>query len=251
MSGAAAPARDVSVICPTYQEGEAIGQFLERVRAASATFRSARVRELIFVDDGSTDGTRETIRDAQRSWSSPRITLVERPRKDGTVSAQIAGFRAASHEVGITMDADGQHPPEAIEALVRAWEPGVDLVVASRYVPGGDVKWGDARRALISRGARILARVMLPGPRRVGDPLSGFFATRTSWVRSLEPMSLHYKLLLYVLAMHPGASIREVPYEMNLRVAGASKLVEGPRFIPSFLFELWKYRRAAEDSLRA
>lgn len=243
MIASAPAARDVAVVCPTYQEGGTIEPFLERLRAASSAFRSARLVELIFVDDGSTDGTVERIREAAASWTLPRVILVQRAQKAGTVSAQIAGFQRASTGIVVTMDADGQHPAEAIDLLVEGWAPTVDLVVASRYISGGAVQWEERRRRVISGGARWLSRLLLPGARRLRDPLSGFFLARRDWVAELPPAPPGYKLLLYVLAIHPAGQIREVPYEMGMRIAGESKLVRGLGFIPSFLRELRRYRR--------
>ena len=248
MSSPSSPAREVTVVCPTYQEGSAIGPFLREVRAASASARCARVVEVVFVDDGSTDGTLEALTEAERTWESPRVRVVRRSVKGGTVSAQVAGFEQARTPIVVTMDADGQHPTEAIDRMVGAWSPEVDLVVASRYVPGGDVQWAEPRRGIISGGARAISRVVLPGARRLRDPLSGFFLARREWVTTLPPSPPGYKLLLYVLAMHPTATIREVPYRMGVRVAGESKLVQGVGFIPSFLRELLRYRRAADAS---
>ncbi len=250
MSASASPARDVAVVCPTYQEGGTIARFLEGMRAASGAFHSARLTELIFVDDGSTDGTVECVREAERTWTAPKVLLVQRPKKAGTVSAQIAGFQRASAAIVVTMDADGQHPAETIDRMVAAWEPTVDLIVASRYVPGGNVQWEERRRGIISGGARALSRLALPGARRVRDPLSGFFLARRDWVAALPPAPPGYKLLLYVLAMHPHGEFREVPYEMGMRLAGESKLVRGVGFIPSFLRELVRYRRAGAASNR-
>lgn len=250
MNAPARPAREVAVVCPTYQEGGTIASFLERMREASGSFRTARLTELIFVDDGSTDGTVERVREAERTWTSPRVVLVPRSQKAGTVSAQIAGFQRASADLVVTMDADGQHPPETIDRMVEAWEPTVDLVVASRYVPGGAVQWAERRRGIISGGARWLSRAVLPGARRLRDPLSGFFLTRRDWVAGLPAAPPGYKLLLYVLAMHPRGGLREIPYEMGRRVAGESKLVRGWGFIPSYLRELARYRRAGAIARR-
>jgi dolichol-phosphate mannosyltransferase len=250
MSAPARPARDVAVVCPTYQEGATIARFLEGIRAASGAYGSARLTELIFVDDGSTDGTVECLRAAERTWTSPKVLLVQRAKKAGTVSAQIAGFQRASTAIVVTMDADGQHPAETIDRMVEAWEPTVDLVVASRYVPGGKVRWEERRRGIISGGARALSRLVLPGARRLRDPLSGFFLARRDWVAELPPAPPGYKLLLYVLAMHPRGKIREVPYEMGMRLAGESKLIRGVGFIPSFLRELGRYRRAGAAARR-
>ncbi len=250
MTSSSPAPREISVVCPTYQEGASIARFLERVRGAAARFTDCRLAELIFVDDGSTDGTIETLREAERTWTSPRAVLIVRAHKAGTVSAQILGFRRASSPLVVTMDADGQHPAETIARLAGAWEPSVDLVVASRYVAGGHVEWEFAHRALISAGARRISRIALPGARRLRDPLSGFFLARRELVSELPPTDPGYKILLYVLAMHPRAEIREVGYEMGMRIAGESKLVRGLGFIPSFLREVSRYRRLARSSPR-
>ncbi len=248
MSAPSAAPRDVSVVCPTFQEGASIATFLRRVRSAAAGFGSVRLNELIFVDDGSTDGTLDTLREAERTWTSPRVILLVRARKAGTVSAQVLGIQRSTSPIVVTMDADGQHPPETIARLVEAWEPGIDLVVASRYVPGGHVEWEFAHRAVISAGARMISRIALPGARRLRDPLSGFFLVQKDLVADPPPATPGYKILLYVLAVHPRATIREIPYEMGVRIAGESKLVRGVGFIPSFLNEVGRDRRLARST---
>jgi dolichol-phosphate mannosyltransferase len=236
--------RDVAVVCPTYQEGSAIATFLERMLVASSTFRTVRLTELIFVDDGSTDGTVEQVREAERTWTSPKVFLIQRTRKDGTVSAQIAGFQRASAPIVVTMDADGQHPADTIERLGAAWSPEVDVVVASRNVAGGGVEWDQSGRRHTSEGARVLARLLLPPARGLSDPISGFFLARREWVAAL-PLPPHcYKLLLYLLAAHPEARVREIPYQMRPRVAGVSKVVgTGLGYRRRFVSELWRYRK--------
>ena len=250
MSGPSRPQQEVALVCPVYREGATIGPFLERLRGAAATFRSAHLTEVVFVDDGSTDGTVEAVREAAQRWTAPRLSLIERSRKDGTVSAQVEGFRAVSTPIAVTMDADGQHPLDTIDRLVAAWRSDVDLVVASRYVAGGGVRWESSRRAVISGGARLMAQGMLRGARRLRDPLSGFFLVRREWVADLVPLPLQYKVLLYVLALHPTARIREVPYEMGRRIGGESKLIQGLGFIPGYFGELITYRRAAVAARR-
>ncbi len=247
MSAPSPAPRTVSVVCPTFQEGASIATFLERIRSAHPRFGPVRLAELIFVDDGSTDGTLTTLRDAERTWTSPRVVLIVRDRKAGTVSAQVLGIQRSTSPIVVTMDADGQHPADTIARLAEAWEPGIDLVVASRYVPGGSVDWEFAHRAVISAGARAISRIALPGARRLTDPLSGFFLVRKELVADPPMKEPGYKVLLYVLARHPRARLREIPYEMGTRIAGESKLVRGLGFVPSFLKELARYRRLARS----
>ncbi len=236
--------KDVSIVVPVYQEGAAIATFLRELREAILRFSFVRVPELIFVDDGSTDGTRETLERARSEWTVPQIRLVYRNAKGGTVSAQIAGFRECSTPFAVTMDADGQHPAGVIDSLAAAVTPEIDLVVASRKISGGGAEWDRVERRTTSEGARMLARLLLPPARRVSDPISGFFLAKRDWVAALPPPPQCYKLLLYLLAAHPKFHAREIPYQMRPRAAGESKVVGGGlQYRRRFLSELWRYRK--------
>ena len=242
----------VALVLPVLDEEPGIGPFLDELRRAASAFRSTRIAEIVVVDDGSTDGTRTTLEGRRDLPGLPPIGLVYRSRPDGTVSAQVAGAGAAGADLMVTMDADGQHPVEVIDRLGAAWSPAVDLVVASRSAPGGSVAWSDRGRARTSGGARWLARRALPPARRLEDPISGCFLTRRAMVAGLPPLPRASKLLLYLLAAYPRSVHREIPYRMQPRRSGRSKVVvPGSGYRRRYLAELWRYRRLFAAARRA
>ena len=119
---------ELSVIVPTYDEGENIDALLDRLEPALS--KLAIAYEIIFVDDGSTDNTVETVRARRRSNS--RICLIELSRNFGKENAITAGFDFSKGDAVICMDADLQHPPELIETLIGLWREGFEVVYTRR-----------------------------------------------------------------------------------------------------------------------
>jgi len=210
--------RLVSLIVPTYNERETVAALVERVRSALDGIPF----ELVFVDD-STDGTDEVI--AALAREDPRIRLVHRSGRRGLATAVVEGIGLSRGEVLCVLDADLQHPPEAIPALLRALEEtGADVVVGSRYVPGGAYETFTGTRRLASRVATALARLLIHRARVVSDPMSGFFVFRRSVVDGVELRPLGYKILLEILSRGRIRKIVEFPYTFDARAAGRSKL---------------------------
>jgi dolichol-phosphate mannosyltransferase len=208
----------LSVIIPTYNEREAVPALVERVRRALGTVPY----ELVFVDD-STDGTDALI--AALAREDPRIRLLHRTGQRGLAAAVVEGIGAARGEVLCVLDADLQHPPERIPDLLDAMEQtGADLVVGSRYLPGGSYQGLDWFRRLMSRVATRLAQLLLRRARVVSDPMSGFFAFRRSVVEGVELRPVGYKILLELLVRGHFHKVAEVPYVFEARAAGRSKL---------------------------
>jgi len=197
--------------------------------------------EVVVVDDGSTDGTREWLQ--QVSQSDPRIRALYNPAAQTLTAAQCQGIRAAKGDFVVVMDADLQHPPELVCQLVNELRNGADLVVASRYTTGGEVVSRSDIRAIISFGAEWAARFMLPSSRRVMDPMSGFFAFRRSAYRDLDPRYRGFKLLLYLLAMCQNRRVVEIPYVFQPRDNGSSKILSNLGFVRIFLTEVLLAKR--------
>jgi dolichol-phosphate mannosyltransferase len=230
---AARRAPEVSVVVPTRNEAgniDALVDALERVEPDTPM-------EILFVDD-STDETPRAIATAQRRRRLRRITLIHRPveeRGDGLGGAVVRGIRAARAPWVCVMDADLQHPPEAVARLLeRARTGDVDVVVASRYVPGGGSAGLGTARSLVSRATGAAARLIFPVRlRRVTDPMSGFFLVRRDAVQldTLKPRG--FKILLEILIRSPRLRVGEVAYAFGTRFAGESKagLREGLRFL--------------------
>src|SRR5215469_1943231 len=162
----------VSIVLPSYNEADNIGPLCARLERAL----EALSHEIIFVDE-STDGTEQRI--AEIANVNPSIRLVHRAERRGLAAAVVGGIEAARGEVICVLDADLQHPPEVVPALVEALDrTGADLAVASRYVPGGSYAGLTPLRRLMSLTATGMARGLLRRARAVTDPLSGFFAFR-------------------------------------------------------------------------
>jgi dolichol-phosphate mannosyltransferase len=223
----------VSVVLPTKEEAgnvELIAARLDRVLPDVPL-------EVIFVDD-SDDDTPDAIR---RIRSRRPVRLVHRPpaeRSGGLSGAVVAGLRVARGEWVCVMDADLQHPPEVIAAmLARGQATASEVVVGSRFCSGGNVgPFRRARRAL-SQACSRAALTLFPGLRHVTDPMSGFFLVRRDSLDldSLEPRG--FKILLEILVRTPGLRVSEVPFEFGERHAGKTKasLREGLRY----LSQLW------------
>ena len=212
----------VLVIVPTYNERESIEEAAGRLFAASP-----EGLELLVVDDGSPDGTADVVRKLAQGRSD--IHLLERAEKSGLGTAYVAGFRWAldrGYDAMVEMDADLSHDPAAVPALLAALE-GSDLVIGSRYVPGGKVEnWGAFRKGL-SRFGNIYASSWL----RLGvkDLTSGFraFRARALADQDLGTVATHGYAFQIEMARRidrMGGRIAEVPITFVERAHGKSKM---------------------------
>jgi dolichol-phosphate mannosyltransferase len=146
------------------------------------------------------------------------------------------------------MDADLQHPPEVIPALIEKAKSGVDVVVGSRYIEGGGCQeWGLIRR-IISKGALGLAHLFLPATRPVNDPMSGFFMFNRRVVDGVELRPAGYKILLEILMEGIIESTAEVPFIFVNRSGGESKL--NARQQIEYLKHLYSLMRRTGEVLR-
>lgn len=236
---------DVSVVLPTFNEAETI---VDVVRSAYHELDSAGYDvEVVVVDDDSPD---ETWRIAREEFEdASQIDVVRRTDDQGLSSAVLDGLRLSLGRFAVVMDADGQHPPERLPALVDALKSGVrdggepkDVVVGSRHVDGGSIEGWPVHRKLISRVATSLASIV-PAARELSDPMSGFFAVDRKRVDDevLEASDPHgYKILLEIMTHTPDVDVGEVPITFRDRQAGESKLTldEQVRFVEHIL-GLW------------
>ena len=207
----------VSVIIPTYNERDNLEELLYRVDRAL----KGRDYEVIIVDDDSPDRTWELAQELSEKYP---VKVVRRTEEKGLSSAVIRGFKEASGDVFVVMDADLQHPPEKIPELLERIENGADIAIGSRYVPGGKVENWYWYRKLISRGAILIGRLALPKIRDVKDPVSGFFALRREVVENAQLNPIGFKILMEILIKGNYERVEEVPFTFGLRKAGESKL---------------------------
>ena len=227
---------ELSIVLATFNERENLPRLLERIGTSPLPSY-----EILIVDDGSTDGTRDYLESAIRS--DPRLRPIWHDGKQTTLRAQCQGILAARGRFIIVMDADLQHPPEVLPAMVRALAGSAGLVVGSRYATGGSAGPRTWTRWAISRGAEWTAKLFLPEARGVSDPVSGFFGFRRPVFRPFPSGWKGYKLLLLLLVMGRGQPVAEVGFRFEPRASGSSKVTENSRFIRFFLVEIAHARR--------
>lgn len=229
----------VSVVVPTYNEAENIGEFLPALgRVLEEAAPGAW--EIVLVDDDSPDRTWEI---AAALTGLPGLRVVRRRGERGLARAVIRGMQAARGDVLGTINADFQHPPEVMGAMVPAIA-GADLAVASRYMAGGGLgNWRGSRR-LTASAARLCGRLLLPHVfARLTDPLSGCYLVRRSAIAGVELDPLGYKTLIEFAARGRIGTVRECPYQMRDRARGASKA--GGRQTLEYLRHLLRLRNAS------
>lgn len=216
-----AGAPELTVVVPVYNERLNVGPLLARLDRALAGLRW----EVLFVDDDSPDGTAATARRA--GAADPRIRCIRRIGRRGLASAVIEGALASSAEFVAVMDGDLQHDETRLPEMLRLLRGGgVDLVVGSRHLVGGDASGlgGAWRHRLSGVGTRI-AQSLLPLP--LSDPMSGFFMLPQALFERLAPdlTGQGFKILLdLVLAAPPHLRVVEIPCRFHERAAGDSKL---------------------------
>ena len=210
---------------PTYNEAENVEGI---VRAALPQLASTGVpAHILVVDDGSPDGTGEI---ADRLASElEEVEVLHRTRKEGIGPAYLAGFAhamTAGADLLLEMDSDFSHDPRDIPRLVAAASEA-DLVLGSRYVPGGGVTdWGLGRR-LISRGGSVYARLVLGLP--VRDLTGGFKCFRREVLEALDLEAVGtdgygFQIEMTYRTVRAGFRVKEVPILFRERRVGASKM---------------------------
>ena len=210
------------MIVPTYNERENLARLVGRLRALPGDIH------LLIVDDGSPDGT-GAIADAIAACD-PHVHVLHRRGKLGLGTAYRAGFHygiAHGYDYICTMDADFSHSPESLPALLDLAASGYDLVIGSRYVPGGAVVGSPPLRKFISYAANALAHTLLDVAAR--DCTAGFRCYRRQVLETIDLEAIFssgYSFLIEMafLVERAGFRIGEVPITFVNRTEGASKI---------------------------
>lgn len=209
-----------AVIIPTLNEVENVRPLLDRIERAL----DGVVWEAVFVDDNSSDGTPELIREI--GLVDPRVRVLQRVGRRGLSSAVIEGMLGTPAPFFAVIDADLQHDETILPQLFKAIsEEGCDVAIGTRYIEGGSVGDWDKSRQLISRFATRLSDMVMKA--KVSDPMSGFFAVRREVLTDALPRlsTVGFKILMDILSsVSRPLKVREVPYTFRTRVAGESKL---------------------------
>ena len=214
------------VIIPTYNECENVARMTDKVMSLAGDF------DLLYVDDGSPDGTAAIIREKMAEYGS-RVNLVERSGKLGLGTAYIAGFRwalAHGYDEIFEMDCDFSHNPDDLLRLASRLESDADVVVGSRYVKGMNVVNWPLSRILISYGASLYVRLVTGMP--VYDSTAGFVGYRSEVLQNLdldkiEMIGYGFQIEMKYMAWRYGFSIREESIVFTDRELGTSKMSSG------------------------
>ena len=216
----------ISVVVPVLNEEPCVGELGRRVAAVLVSLNTRY--EIIFVDDGSTDGTAERIAEMRRD--DPAVKVVRFTRSFGHQAALVAGLAHSSGDAVVTMDGDLQHPPEFLAALVGAWRDGVDVVHTVRRTGPRERIWKD-------RVGRAFYRVMSALTEVPVVPAGADF--RLMDRRAVDAFNALEEHFVFVRGLVPwmGFRQRELPYEVQDRFAGESK------------YGLWRMMRLALDGI--
>ncbi len=246
MSEPGARAPSVVVVVPTYNERPNLPTLVEGVLA------NGRNYHLVIVDDNSPDGTGQ-LADELAAAHPGRIDVLHRPGKGGLGPAYVAGFTQALRrqpDLVAQMDADLSHDPAALATLVEA-ASRYDLVIGSRYVPGGGTHGWPLWRQQLSRTGGRYARVVLGAP--INDLTGGFKVWRAPLLQHINHAGLRSDGYAFTIeatwrALQHGATVTEVPIMFTDRIAGASKLSR--RIVAEAALLVWKLRWEARRGVK-
>nr|WP_148613368.1 polyprenol monophosphomannose synthase [Nocardioides rubriscoriae] len=236
------------MVLPTYDEAANLEWIVGRLHAAQPGI------DVLVVDDQSPDGT-GAIAD-RLAGADPRVHVLHRSAKGGLGAAYLAGFAWAldeGYDVVGEMDADGSHQPEQLDRLLAAL-PGADLVIGSRWVPGGRVVNWPLRREALSRGGNLYVRLLLGID--VRDATAGFRLFRRSTLEKIDLDQVRstgyvFQTDLVTRTLHAGLVVREVPIEFVERVRGESKMSGAVATESLRRITLWGLRERRDQVHRA
>ena len=225
------------IIIPTYNEATNAVRMIHTLMALDMEV------DILFVDDGSPDGTAEKIKEKQQAYPD-RIHLVEREGKLGLGTAYVRGFEYAlehDYELVCEMDADFSHPPEDVPRLIEAVQSGeTDIAIGSRYANGISIVNWPLSRLILSYGANIYARWITGLP--VKDTTAGFKCIHR---RVIESISLDriksngyaFQIELHFRAWKAGFRLKEVSIIFREREEGVSKMSKG--IVREAIWRVW------------
>jgi dolichol-phosphate mannosyltransferase len=230
------------IVVPTYNERDNVEAIAERLLSALPS------ADLLFVDDNSPDGTGAVI--DEMTARQPRIHVMHRAGKLGLGTAYVAGFTwgldrgsGREYEYLFEMDADGSHDPKYLADMLALAEDGADVVIGSRYVPGGGTEnWGFGRK-IISRGGGFYARSVLGID--VRDVTAGFICWRRSALEAIDLATISsngysFQIEMKYRAVKKGLRLVETPIVFIDRRVGQSKMSRA--IFLEALLKVWSLR---------
>ncbi|MEM3519148.1 MAG: glycosyltransferase [Candidatus Hadarchaeales archaeon] len=227
----------ISIVLPTYNERENIKKVIERIEK----FMKQKC-EIIVIDDNSSDGTADVAESLSQKYDN--IKVIRRPRRLGLSSAVVDGINAANNKMIAVTNPDMQYSLELLPKMVKIMEnENAQLVVASRYVPGGKIVGWSPLKRLVSRLAIGFSHFLLPQTRKVMDVESNFMLLKGKPKGVKFEKVTHSRFLIELLAKKPGLKVVEMPCTFTHRGKSKSKL--GISYLLShalFCLKLSKYR---------
>ena len=237
----------IVMVVPTYNEAGNLAWVVGRLRAVLPEVH------VLVVDDSSPDGTGR-IAD-ELAAQDPHVTVLHRAAKEGLGAAYLQGFAQAladGFDVIGEMDADGSHQPEQLPALLDALADA-DLVIGSRWVPGGSIVNWPRRREALSRGGNLYVRLLLGID--VHDATAGFRVFRRQTLEKIDLAGVRshgyvFQTDLVARTLRAGLTVREVPIEFVERVRGDSKMSGGVALESLARITRWGLHERAEQVRR-
>jgi dolichol-phosphate mannosyltransferase len=217
---------DTIVIIPTYNEVENVDKMVDAIMALPEVF------DILFIDDNSPDGTAKKIIELQLKYTN-RIYLENRAGKLGLGTAYIHGFKwaiAKKYPMIVEMDCDFSHDPKDLIRLREACLKGADVVIGSRYVPGGKVENWDRKRLLMSYFASVYVRLILWIS--IKDTTAGFKCYKKNVLETIQLDNINFKgyafqICMKYAALKHGFKVKEIPITFIDRLYGESKMSTG------------------------
>jgi dolichol-phosphate mannosyltransferase len=211
---------EVSIVVPVFNERENLAELTERIRVCLGDI----AWEIIYVDDDSPDGSAQFAREL--SAGDSRVRCIQRLGRRGLSSACVEGILSSSAPFVAVIDGDLQHDEGLLPQMLAELRKGdLDIVIGSRYAPGGGTGNWDAGRVRLSKLGMRLSRMLVP--EELTDPMSGFFMMRRpAFEAAMRKLSgIGWKILTDLFASSPQKlRFKELPYSFRLRQAGDSKL---------------------------
>jgi dolichol-phosphate mannosyltransferase len=226
------------IVMPTYNERDNVRDIAARLLAALPAVH------VVFVDDNSPDGTGALL--DEMAAADRRLHVIHRSGKLGLGTAYVAGFRwaiARGYDFVFEMDADGSHDPKYLPQMLALAEDGADVVIGSRYVPGGGtVNWGIGRK-IISRGGSLYARAILGVD--VRDVTAGFICWRRAALEAIDldgvsSSGYSFQIEMKFRATQLGLRVVETPIVFVDRKVGQSKMSRA--IFAEALVKVWQLR---------
>lgn len=235
------------IVIPTYNERKNLTELLALI------YRQDKDFHVLIVDDNSPDGTGELVAELIQSDYANKLFLLTRPGKLGLGTAYIAGFKwalARDYQYIFEMDADFSHNPKYLKQFLAAAQD-CDLVLGSRYIPGGGVTNWSVMRRIISYGGSLYSRIILGLPFK--DLTGGYKCFRRELLENIDLDDVQsngysFQIELTYRAFLKSFTIREVPIIFEERAAGKSKMSR--KIFREAIWMVWKLR-LAKNRLRA